>query len=128
MNFTGVDHIAIIGHDADRMLEFYVEHLGFSILEDHDRPEKEDRLILVEKNGLVLELFVKPRAPKRPALPHPEQTGLRHLAFKVEDVEATLDYFDQVGISHQGLRYDDFNQKKMAFFFDPDGLPLELHE
>ncbi|MBJ6744973.1 VOC family protein [Streptococcus sp. 121] len=128
MNFTGVDHIAIIGHDADRMLEFYVEHLGFSILEDHVRPEKEDRLILVEKNGLVLELFVKPRAPKRPALPHPEHTGLRHLAFKVEDVEATLAYFDQVGISHQGLRYDDFNQKKMAFFFDPDGLPLELHE
>lgn len=128
MNFTGVDHIAIIGHDADRMLEFYVEHLGFSILEDHDRLEKEDRLILVEKNGLVLELFVKPQAPKRPALPNPEHTGLRHLAFKVEDVEATLAYFDQVGIPHQGLRYDDFNQKKMAFFFDPDGLPLELHE
>jgi len=26
------------------------------------------------------------------------------------------------------LRYDDFDNKKMAFFFDPDGLPLEIHE
>ncbi|MFZ2952891.1 MAG: VOC family protein, partial [Streptococcus suis] len=23
---------------------------------------------------------------------------------------------------------DDFDGKKMAFFFDPDGLPLEIHE
>ncbi len=120
MEFSGVDHIAIIGHNAERMLEFYVEHLGFTVQADHVRPDKEDRLILVEKNGLVLELFVKPQAPKRPALPH--------LAFKVDDVQATLAYFDEVGIPHQGLRYDDFTQKKMAFFFDPDGLPLELHE
>ncbi|HFS5207393.1 TPA: VOC family protein, partial [Streptococcus agalactiae] len=25
-------------------------------------------------------------------------------------------------------RYDDYTGKKMTFFFDPDGLPLELHE
>ncbi|MCD0023305.1 VOC family protein, partial [Streptococcus agalactiae] len=26
------------------------------------------------------------------------------------------------------IRYDDYTGKKMTFFFDPDGLPLELHE
>jgi glyoxylase I family protein len=26
------------------------------------------------------------------------------------------------------LRTDDFTGEKMTFFFDPDGLPLELHE
>ena len=26
------------------------------------------------------------------------------------------------------LRYDDYNGKKMAFFFDQDGQPLEIHE
>lgn len=26
------------------------------------------------------------------------------------------------------IRLDSYTQKKMTFFFDPDGLPLELHE
>ena len=63
-----------------------------------------------------------------PPIPNPENTGLRHLAFKVKDVEKTLEEFDSLKIVHQGLRYDDFDGKKMAFFFDPDGLPLEIHE
>ncbi|HEQ8155458.1 TPA: VOC family protein, partial [Streptococcus pyogenes] len=25
-------------------------------------------------------------------------------------------------------RHDDYTGEKMTFFFDPDGLPLELHE
>ena len=75
-----------------------------------------------------MEIFIKPDAPKRPFLPHPEHTGLRHLAFKVEDVQACLAEFDQLGIPHTELRLDDFDGRKMAFFFDPDGLPLELHE
>ena len=47
---------------------------------------------------------------------------------KVEDVQACLAEFDQLGIPHTELRVDDFDGRKMAFFFDPDGLPLELHE
>ena len=54
--------------------------------------------------------------------------GLRHLAFKVKDVEAYLARLDQLGIANTGLRYDDFDGKKMAFFFDPEGLPFEIHE
>ncbi|MBE5853399.1 MAG: VOC family protein, partial [Lachnospiraceae bacterium] len=26
------------------------------------------------------------------------------------------------------IRIDEFTKKKMTFFFDPDGLPLEIHE
>lgn len=61
-------------------------------------------------------------------MPSPEHSGLRHLAFKVDDVEAVLKKFDELGIPHEELRYDDFDNKKMAFFFDSDGLPLEIHE
>ena len=71
---------------------------------------------------------IKEEAPKSLALPHPEHTGLRHLAFRVTDVEETLAEFDRLEIPHTELRYDDFDGRKMAFFFDPDGLPLEIHE
>lgn len=128
MTFDLIHHIAIIGHDYEKTRSFYVDKLGFEQLDEHHRPEKEDILFNVRKGQLTLEIFIKTGAPKRPALPNPEHTGLRHLAFKVADVEAVLADFDRLDIPHTELRYDDFDGKKMAFFFDPDGLPLEIHE
>ena len=51
-----------------------------------------------------------------------------HLAFHVEDVEAAVAELEKCGIECEPIRYDDYTNKKMTFFFDPDGLPLELHE
>ncbi|CYU83726.1 SMU1112c/YaeR family gloxylase I-like metalloprotein [Streptococcus suis] len=128
MKFDAVHHIAIIGSDYDKTREFYVEKLGFEQVDEHIRPEKNDILFNVKKGNLILEIFIKPDAPMRPAMPNPEHTGLRHLAFQVADVEACLEEFDHLDIRHEVLRTDDFDGKKMAFFFDPDGLPLEIHE
>ncbi|HEM3612366.1 TPA: VOC family protein [Streptococcus suis] len=128
MKFDAVHHIAIIGSDYDKTREFYVEKLGFEQVDEHIRPEKNDILFNVKKGNLNLEIFIKPDAPMRPAMPNPEHTGLRHLAFQVADVEACLEEFDRLDIRHEVLRTDDFDGKKMAFFFDPDGLPLEIHE
>ncbi|MBF0787177.1 MULTISPECIES: VOC family protein [unclassified Streptococcus] len=128
MKLDAVHHIAIIGHDYQKTKEFYVDKLGFEQLEEHIRPEKRDILFTVRKGDVVLEIFIKPDAPLRPAMPQPEHTGLRHLAFKVADVESCLQEFDALNIPHELLRYDDYDGRKMAFFFDPDGLPLEIHE
>ena len=126
--FKNVHHIAIIGTDYIKTKEFYVGKLGFEVISEHNRPEKNDIIINVKQGNLVLEIFIKEDAPLRPKMPSPEYSGLRHLAFKVEDVEAVLKKFDELDIPHEELRYDDFDNKKMAFFFDPDGLPLEIHE
>ncbi|HEM4323071.1 TPA: VOC family protein [Streptococcus suis] len=128
MKFDAVHHIAIIGSDYDKTREFYVEKLGFEQVDEHIRPEKNDILFNVKKGNLILEIFIKPDALMRPVMPNPEHTGLRHLAFQVADVEACLEEFDRLDIRHEVLRTDDFDGKKMAFFFDPDGLPLEIHE
>lgn len=128
MIFESIHHIAIIGRNYNKTKEFYIEKLGFEIISEHHRVDKNDIIINVEKENVVLEIFIKEDAPLRPPIPNPENAGLRHLAFKVKDVEKTLEEFDSLKIVHQGLRYDDFDGKKMAFFFDPDGLPLEIHE
>lgn len=128
MKLDTVHHVAIIGCDLDEMKEFYVEKLGFEVLSEHHRQEKNDIILNVKQGELVLEIFIKKDAPLRPSMPNPEFTGLRHLAFRVDSVEKCLEEFDKLGIVHEGLRYDDFDSKKMAFFFDPNGLPLEIHE
>lgn len=128
MKLDMLHHVAIIGRDYEATREFYVDKLGFEQLDEHVRPDKGDILFNVRKGDLVLEIFIKPQAPLRPAIPQPEHIGLRHLAFRVDDVAACLAAFDRLGIPHESLRYDDFDGKAMAFFFDPDGLPLEIHE
>ena len=128
MLFESIHHIAIIGRNYNKTKEFYVKKLGFKIISEYHRVDKNDIIINVKKENVVLEIFIKEDAPLRPPIPNPENAGLRHLAFKVKDIEKTLEEFDSLKIVHQGLRYDDFDGKKMAFFFDPDGLPLEIHE
>ena len=70
--------------------------------------------------------FIKPDAPKRPS--YPEALGLRHLAFRVADAEAAVRALEERGIACEPLRMDEITGKRMTFFQDPDGLPLEIHE
>lgn len=126
--FSNIHHLAIIGTNYQKTREFYVEKLGFKVISEYNRKNKNDIIINVQQGNLVLEIFIKEDAPPRPKIPNPEHSGLRHLAFKVNDVEAVLEKFDELDIVHEELRYDDFDNRKMAFFFDPDGLPLEIHE
>ncbi|MFT9267661.1 VOC family protein [Oenococcus sp.] len=126
MNFIGVNHIAIIATDLAQSKDFYVDKLGFEIASRHDRPEKHDIILNLVKNGLRLEIFIKPNAPKRPS--YPEATGLRHLAFTVNHIEDIVAELKSQGIAVQEIRHDSFTGEKMVFFTDPDGLPIELHE
>lgn len=128
MKLSKIHHIAIIGTDYNKTTDFYINKLKFEKISEYNRPEKNDILLNVKKGDIVLEIFIKKDAPLRPPMPSPEYTGLRHLAFRVDSVEDVLEDFDKLDIVHEGIRYDDYDGKKMAFFFDPDGLPLEIHE
>ena len=59
---------------------------------------------------------------------NPEASGLRHLAFKVENIEDAVKWLNGKGIETEPIRMDPYTQKRMTFFRDPDNLPLELHE
>lgn len=126
MNLQTVHHIAIIGSDYEKSKHFYVEQLGFSVIRENYRAERDDYKIDLQLNGMELELFTIKNCPKRPS--YPEAYGLRHLAFAVESVEQTVRKLEEKGIATEPIRVDDYTGKKMTFFYDPDGLPLEIHE
>jgi len=127
MKLRRVHHIAIIATDYERSKDFYTRVLGFEFLEEFYRAERESWMGKLALDGsYIVELFSFPTPAVRPGWP--EATGLRHLAFEVDDVEGTLAELDAEGVRHEELRFDPNTGKKMAFFFDPDGLPLELYE
>ena len=130
MQWQQIHHVAIIVSDYRKAKEFYVEKLGFPILRENYRPARGDwKLDLRMGTGpdaVELEIFAEPDPPHRPT--RPEACGLRHLAFRVADLYAAVADLAKRGIRCEPVRTDEFTGGRMTFFFDPDGLPLELHE
>lgn len=126
MALHAVHHVAILVSDYQASRHFYVDLLGFTVLRENFRPEKNDWKLDLILDGVELEIFSAPAAPPRPD--RPEALGLRHLAFRVEDVEQEAAALGAKGIPTEPIRMDPYSQRRFTFFRDPDGLPLELHE
>ena len=126
MLFNRMHHVAIIVSDYERAKAFYVEKLGLPILRENYREERGDWKLDLQFGDGELEIFAIPGAPAR--LDHPEAQGLRHLAFRVDDVERVVKELEEQGIPCEPIRLDTYTQRRFTFFHDPDGLPLELHE
>ena len=127
LKLNGTHHTALICSDYKRSRSFYVDLLGLSVIAENHRPERDSwKLDLALPDGSQLELFSFPDPPAR--ISRPEACGLRHLAFAVADIEATVAELKAEGIAVEPLREDEFTGARFTFFADPDGLPLELYE
>ena len=127
MKLNSVHHIAIIVSDIEKAREFYIKKLGFKAIRENYRKERDDwKLDLRVDEHTELEIFAEKNPPKR--VNRPEACGLRHLAFRVESVEETVKELEEIGIECEPIRTDTYTGEKMTFFFDPDGLPLDIHE
>ena len=127
MNLSQIHHIAIIVSDYEASKDFYVNKLGFQIVRENYRPERNDwKLDLKVNETTELEIFGVKNPPAR--VTRPEAAGLRHLAFFTDNIEETVTELKEKGIVTEPIRVDEFSGKKFTFFADPDGLPIELHE
>ncbi|WP_280386137.1 SMU1112c/YaeR family gloxylase I-like metalloprotein [Nocardia wallacei] len=127
MELRRIHHAAIIASDYERSKAFYTDVLGLRVVAENYRAERRSyKLDLALPDGAQLELFSFPDPPARPS--RPEACGLRHLAFAVGDVAATLAELRGRGVRTEEVRVDEYTGRRFAFFFDPDDLPLELYE
>jgi glyoxylase I family protein len=127
MKISRIHHAAIICADYERSKQFYTEVLGLKIVAETYRATRQSyKLDLALADGTQLELFSFPGAPARPS--YPEACGLRHLAFAVADLNASVAHLQSRGVTVEPVRVDEFTGQRFTFFADPDDLPLELYE
>jgi len=125
--FNAIHHVAIICSDYPASKAFYQQVLGFQVIAENYRAERDSyKCDLALADGTQIELFSFPGAPARPS--RPEAQGLRHLAFKVTDIDAAIQHLADHQIECEPVRVDPYTQRRFTFFNDPDGLPLELYE
>ena len=121
-----IHHVAIIVSDIEKSLEFYDLTLGFKVNKKTFREERNSWKVDIVKDDVELELFTFPDATARPS--YTEAIGLRHLAFKVDNIEELHHEFKSKNISVEEIRVDHLTGKKFFFFADPDNQPLEIYE
>ncbi len=128
MKIKAIHHVAIICSDYEASKKFYVEVLGFSIITETFRSERNSyKLDLqVGNSSAMIELFSFPHPLAR--VNNPEACGLRHLAFAVENIEASVAYLKSQKVEVEEIRFDEITEKWFTFFRDPDNLPLEIYE
>lgn len=125
--FSGIHHVAVICSDYSRSKHFYVSVLGLAVIAENYRPERDSyKLDLRMDDGSQIELFSFVDSPERPS--YPEAQGLRHLAFKVDNIELAIAHLKQHNIDVEPIRVDEYTGKRFTFFADPDKLPLEVYE
>lgn len=112
----GLDHIALIV-SSEKCLEFYMK-LGFKettrIIRDYDT------VVFMSNSDVVLEIFIDSNHPERRN--SPESKGIRHIAFKVDDLDEIMGKFECHKIG------TDWFGKRFVFINDIDGQPIELKE
>lgn len=122
-----IHHIAIICSDYEVSKKFYTEVLGLTIIQERYRSERQSYKLDLALNGnYVIELFSFPNPPKR--VSRPEASGLRHLAFAVDNLEVIINHLNQNQIISEPIRLDEFTGKRFTFIADPDDLPIEFYE
>lgn len=133
MRLRGVHHIAVICSEYARSKVFYTEVLGLAVVREVHRAERRSyKLDLALPDGAQIELFSFPDPPAR--VTRPEACGLRHLALSVGDLDAAIAEIRRraaeagQAVEIEPVRVDEFTGARFAFFFDPDGLPIELYE
>ena len=118
---------AIIVRDYAVSKAFYCDVLGLDVLDENYREERGSwKLDLALGDGGQIELFSFPDPLPRPS--RPEACGLRHLAFRVFDLDTAIADLEGHGVPVEPVRIDEFTSRRFTFFQDPDGLPLELYE
>jgi glyoxylase I family protein len=122
-----IHHIAIICTDYEKSKHFYTEILGLKIVREVYREQRRSYKLDLEIAGQYqVELFSFPEPPPRPS--SPEATGLRHVAFEVDNIDEATFHIKEYGVIVEPIRVDEFTGKRFTFFPDPDGLPIELVE
>lgn len=146
-----IDHVNLVVRDLERMKRFYVDVLGLEVTKEVTisgawiddvvglNDVVADVVYLDLANGPRIEfIYYRQPASPQPTEPNtPHLHGLRHMAFRVTDIDAIVAKMQQHGVPFQSdvssvpssqVTYAGDVRKRLVYFRDPEDNLLELCE
>ena len=131
MASLGFHHMGLVCTDIGATERFYTKHFGFTRARVVPLGEG-DEIVFLKSGPLYLELFKATAQNPAPAATGtgPDHPGWRHLAFKVEDVDAVLARMGaDAKITAGPMGFDAFIPGwRSAWVADPDGNIVEISQ
>ncbi len=123
-------HVAIGCKDPITTERFYTKYFGFKRARVISFDT--EQIVFIKSGTAYLELFqAKEESPvPQPEKDGPQYPGLRHLAFRVDNVDAMLkEMGDDAKITLGPLNFDDFIQGwRTVWVADPEGNIIEISQ
>ena len=138
---TDIHHFSLTVSDMDRSLNFYIKVLDGHIISDviiqesakysvTRIPDAKLRIVFLSAYGSVIELIQYISPVGKPLATRTYDTGSAHIAFIVDDMEATYHDFQSKGVRFKSEPVVTGSAPgtivKCVYFLDPDGITLEL--
>ena len=118
------DHVGIVVSDLARSKAFY-SALGFRAESEYDDGTK--TLVFLKGPGLRLELFCYRETPPVSPVAGQRSLGFRHLAFRVDDIEAAVARLVDAGLLARDTAVREVpGLARLVFVNDPDGVEIEI--
>jgi catechol 2,3-dioxygenase-like lactoylglutathione lyase family enzyme len=146
-----IDHVNLVVEDLDGMLAFYRDALGLAVTKRATITGEwigavvglgdvhADVVYLDFPSGPRIELirYNRPTLSRPQNVEKPQAPGLRHMAFKVDDIDAAAArlrsagvrlFSDVQAVPDTQVTYAGGIRKRLVYFADPEGNLLELCE
>jgi glyoxylase I family protein len=125
-------HVALNCDDLDRIIAFYTENLGFRVDRVFDMGGGK-RIAYIQNGAFYLELFEAEGARPDAKADHdgPGYSGLRHIAFTVDDVDQAVARLVAAGarLNLGPAAFDQFIPGwRSAWLADPEGNVFEVSQ
>lgn len=118
MQGFNLHHVGIVTGNIDDSMKFYKEFMGFDIIEEKNVPGM--KIVYLKGNNLTIELL----CPEH----NVQKTGLRHIAFKVNDIEKIFKESKIAGLTVYPDKPQEHENLKFFFIRGPEGEEIEFME
>ena len=118
-----LEHAAIFADDQEALVDWYCTTLGFELISKGDLGNQLTYYFLGLPGGALLEIL--PSNKKSRSKKVPDDAGIGHLAFLVEDFEGMCQSLREKGLD-LGTVGERPDGTKLVFFPDPEGNLLQL--
>ena len=116
-----IDHLVFRVSSLDHTERFYTALLS-------QQPEHTEHSLMYEVGDT--RLFFTTSTEASSAVYDKEKVGLNHLAFGIRtltELQTLEQQFNAAGITHSGIKLDQYGLKEFIWLDDPDGMRIEFY-
>ena len=121
---ASIDHVHIHASNPAKTIEFYESFFGAEVIQEIESVGRKLTIMSLGDKSKLSILHVPPAVEK----PNPEMASIDHIGIEVENIEELINRLKKKGFNFSV----DLNQSpsgtKIAFFFGPDNVYIELIE